>query len=146
MILGSNPDSAKLYSLFKFNQIEIKMWKKRQSHGFEPNHRQTDKLHVGKSSLCPMFFFLPNSPGPTFISCPTSIPEARVPNNSKFLDFYNQHPYFPLVKSLFLFFLLFSAKKMTSKKFSPSKMATFYKNDPKSYFFTKKLFFIQIYV
>ena len=52
MIPGSNPDFAKLYSLFKFNQIEIKMWRKRQSHGFEPHHRQTDKLYVGKSSLC----------------------------------------------------------------------------------------------
>ena len=52
VIPGSNPDSAKLYSLFKFNQIEIKMWRKWQSHGFEPHHRQTDKLYVGKSSLC----------------------------------------------------------------------------------------------
>jgi hypothetical protein len=50
VIPGSNPDSAKLYSLFKFNQIEIKMWRKRQSHGFEPHHRQTDKLYVGRGS------------------------------------------------------------------------------------------------
>ena len=26
-------------------------------------------------------FFLPNFPGPTFIPCPTSIPEARVLSN-----------------------------------------------------------------
>ena len=54
VIPGSNPDFSKLYSLFKFNQIEIKMWRKWQSHGFEPHHRQTDKLYVGKSSLCIM--------------------------------------------------------------------------------------------
>ena len=32
------------------------MWRKRQSHGFEPHHRQTDKLYVGKSSLCNFLF------------------------------------------------------------------------------------------
>ena len=43
---SANPDFAKLYSLFKFNQIEIKMWRKWQSHKLEPHHRQTDKLYL----------------------------------------------------------------------------------------------------
>ena len=49
VVLGSNPDLAKHYLLFNFNQIKIKMWRKWQSHELESHHRQNDNLHCAVS-------------------------------------------------------------------------------------------------
>ena len=48
-------------------------------------------------------FFLPNFPGPTFIPCPTSIPEARVMVSQKFRFylFFNYNMLMPKFKDFF---------------------------------------------
>ena len=40
-----------------------------------------------------VYSFLPNLPGPTFIPCPTSIPESRVLERK--LDTFNKNTFFP---------------------------------------------------